>query len=165
MGALIDDLIPIVRKLRRIGSRVEFDVAGDEMARNENSQWANFSKKAHLIDRTNHAVDSFTLEWAPDNSFVGDCEFCVALARNNSPESNILIFDNADDEIAPSTGALNILVKFMDKVVSHMRTKVRWMKRNSAVEFVNEEHGCGNRKRMSGVLIRERLLLCKSEEM
>jgi len=31
MGALINDLIPIVRKLRRIGGRVEFDVAGDKL--------------------------------------------------------------------------------------------------------------------------------------
>lgn len=102
---------------------------------------------------------SFTLEWAPDNSFVGDCEFCVALARNDPPKRNILIFNHTDDEITPSTGALDILVKFVDKVISHMGSKVGWMKRNGTVEFVYEEHGCGNSKGMCSVLVREKLLI------
>ena len=96
---------------------------------------------------------SFTLEWAPDNSFVSDCEFCIALARNNPPKRNILIFNHTDDEIAPSTGALDILMKFVDKVISHMGSKVGWMECNGAVELVYEEHGYGNLGRMCGVLV------------
>lgn len=125
VGSSLNDLICVVRVLRRCGIAVKFDIRGNHLLEREHvavffqpdstyglsqedSEGTNIYEDSCGGDTADHAVAHLALERPPHDSLERDGVFCETTAWEHARFRDVDNADNADDIVLPRNCSLHV---------------------------------------------------------